>query len=230
MVEIGSRHLGEQRFEFGSGVGGHSPLDKAEITGAQRGKLAREPGLLLDPRDGGQPVVVLVAAVAKLASRPGGAAAALDQHLVAALGVGQRHHAPDKATPAIRGADQQHRGLWSGAWGVMVREQDCAIGHGDRDVACDHDIPRLGRWKLHPPGHETASKTHRVPSCSWHCARLFHCIIRLSDALLALLLFSHHLANVPHCQRPSAATRYFLPPSHRGGSARRVFPISRARS
>src|SRR5215469_12547574 len=162
MVEIGGGDLGHHSFQFGSGVGGYSPLHKAEIAAAERSQLTREPLLLLDPLESCQPIVVFIASIDELTSRACCAATALNQHLVAALGIGQSHHAAEKSSPAIGGADQQRGKLWTRARRVMIREQDGSIRHGNLHVACDHNIVRFSRWQVHPPGEETTSQTHRI--------------------------------------------------------------------
>ena len=60
MVEIRAGDLRYHRLQFWPGVGSHGPLDKAKVTATQGGQLARKPLLLLDPRYGGQSIVVLM--------------------------------------------------------------------------------------------------------------------------------------------------------------------------
>ncbi len=61
----------------------------------------------------------------------------------------------------------------------MIREQDGSIRHGNLHVACDHNFVRFSRWQVHPPGEETASKTHGIPSCVLQCTALHHHVSEL---------------------------------------------------
>ena len=87
MVEVGSGDLGNNGFQFRACIGGYSPLHKAEVAWAYHSEFAGEPVLLFHPLYGCQPVIVL--ATRKLEIAPGAccAAATLDKHLEAALGV-----------------------------------------------------------------------------------------------------------------------------------------------
>src|ERR1051326_3876658 len=102
MVEIRAGDLWYHRLQFWPGVGGHGPLDKAKVTGAEDGQFARKPLLLLDPCYGGQSVIVLIAAQAKLASRARGATATLNEHLVAPFDKRVSGQSAENASPAVR--------------------------------------------------------------------------------------------------------------------------------
>src|SRR5258708_37275920 len=87
-VEVRGGYLRDQHLQLWSGFGGYRPLDKAQIAGSGHAKLPGEPVLLLDPLDGCHAIAVLFTGVRELITGAGGTAAALDEHLIAAFGIG----------------------------------------------------------------------------------------------------------------------------------------------
>ena len=88
MTEVSGCALGDKRFQLRASISSHGPLHKTEVASADHGQFAREPLLTLDPLNGRQPVIVLIACIPELTSRACGATAALDKHLVSTLGIG----------------------------------------------------------------------------------------------------------------------------------------------
>ena len=57
----------------------------------------------------------------------------------------------------------------------MIRKQYRSIGHGKLDVACNHNIFRLGRGQVHQAADEAAGEAHGVFSCSLPKRRVALC-------------------------------------------------------
>src|SRR5260370_18512000 len=123
MGELRGGDLRQDRLEVCAGVRRNRPLRQAQITRAGGYQIAGEPGLLLDPGERVEAVGVLLAEGVEGASGAKGAAAALDQHLEAALGEEAAEEQAPEAAPAVWPA-HKHGGLARiGARRVAVRQQ-----------------------------------------------------------------------------------------------------------
>jgi len=162
-AELRGGDVQDQGPELGTGVARDRPLHVAEVARAHRAERAAEPGLLLQPGDGGEGVVALFAEGIEVAARSERAAAALHDDLEAALGEeAPEEHAPPAAAPVRRSHEQ--RGDFSSpapARHVAVGEQDDAVGHGDLEVCLDDDIVGLRGGELEEAPHEPARDGHR---------------------------------------------------------------------
>src|SRR6266568_130366 len=106
MTKVSGRDLGNKRFQLRTSISSHGPLHKAEVASADHGQFAREPLLTLDPLNGRQPIIVLIACILELTSGACGATATLDKHLVSAFGIGASGKGTKKAAASIGRTEQ----------------------------------------------------------------------------------------------------------------------------
>lgn len=122
--------------------------------------LPREPGLLFQPREGGEAVHPLVMEWVEISGRAERPPAALDKHLKSALGEGPaEEHAPGRG-PAVGRPHEDHRRFRVFMRIVAVSEEHGAVGHRHLEVALDNDIPSFNRRKLERPPDESAEDRH----------------------------------------------------------------------
>src|SRR5260221_11055641 len=108
-IYAGGSDLDCNGLQLWSGVACDGPLYKAEVTGAVGRELTGEPGLLLQPGQCRQAILVSTAKKVKLSARAESATGALDHHLVAAFGKQIAIDESEESTWAITGADQNRR-------------------------------------------------------------------------------------------------------------------------
>src|SRR3990172_10422986 len=148
-------------FERWPGFGGYRPLDKAEVAWPDSAHFAREPGLLFEPREGGEAILPLVPKGVELSARAESATTTLDQHLKAALGEGTGKEESEQPGPAIGRTQKDRRSLTAAARRVVIGQQHDAIGHRHLEVTLDGDVVSFGRGELKRPAEETGQNAHR---------------------------------------------------------------------
>src|SRR4051812_6810402 len=133
VVEIAKPRAGDlhpHRFEHPTRLGGYRPLNQAQVARANGSQRARKPGLLFQPVERIEAIMLLVAERVKFASRPERASAALHQHLEAALGKGTSKYPGKDPGAAIRAAHQDGWRVAMVPGVVVVGKQHHAITHG----------------------------------------------------------------------------------------------------
>ena len=133
------RHRGELRRRLQR----QGPGREGQIARSGSGKAAAEPVLPAQPGHGVLTVGRLVHARREGAARAKRAAAALEQHVIAAFGERPAHHRHLPA-PAVRGTHQHRRPRLRGDRRVVVGQQDRAVAHRHPDIAVDGDLVALG--------------------------------------------------------------------------------------
>ena len=136
-AEVVRAHVHDGRDQLRRRVHGQRPLHEPEVAGAVGGQPSLEPALLAQPGDGVLPVRDLVAHRLELPAGPEGAAAALQQHVVAAFGQDLRVLQGERAAAAVRAADQHGGRRRHADRQVVVGQQHRAVGHRHVEVALD---------------------------------------------------------------------------------------------
>ena len=109
VVRADVHHRGDQ---LGRRVQGQGPLHEAEVAGPERGQPFVEPALAAQPRHGVLAVARLGAHRLELPAGAEGAAAALQQHVEAALGDELGFQQAERHAAAVGAADQDRGGRW----------------------------------------------------------------------------------------------------------------------
>ncbi len=136
--------------QFRRRVHGERPLHEAEVAGAVGCQPALEPVLLTQPRHGVLPVGDLVPHRLEVPAGPEGAAHALQQHVIAALGEDLPGLQGERAGPAVRAADEHGGGRRHADRDVVGGKQHRAVGHRHLDVVFDRDLVPPRRQRPRP--------------------------------------------------------------------------------
>ena len=152
-AEVVRAHVHDGRDQLRRRVHGQRPLHEPEVARAVGGQPSVEPALLAQPGDGVLPVRDLVAHRLELPAGPEGAAATLQQHVVAAFGQDLRAQQAERAAAAVRTADQHGGRRRHADRQVVISQQERAVGHRHVEIALDRHLIPLRRQRPRPGQH-----------------------------------------------------------------------------